>query len=127
MGVTAAFLPVAALVLVCGLLVAGIAVPLVSGRLARWAAERQAVARGRLAAELVELLQAAPELVVYGRSATGSHACAQPTACSYASADGMRSLPASATASSSAPPAPPWPASSGCPSRHTRTGGSTGC
>ncbi len=66
-GVTAAFLPVAALVLACGLLLAGVAVPLVSGRLARWAAERQAVARGRLAAELVELLQSAPELVVYGR------------------------------------------------------------
>ena len=66
-GVTAVFLPAAALVLACGLLLAGVAVPLVSARLARWAAERQAVARGRLAAELVELLQAAPELLVYGR------------------------------------------------------------
>jgi thiol reductant ABC exporter CydC subunit len=66
-GVTAAFLPAAALVLACGLLLAGVAVPLVSGRLARWAAERQAAARGRLSAELVELLQSAPELVVYGR------------------------------------------------------------
>jgi thiol reductant ABC exporter CydC subunit len=66
-GVTAAFLPGAAIVLGCGLLVAGVAVPIVTGRLARWAAERQAAARGRLSAELVELLQSAPELVVYGR------------------------------------------------------------
>jgi ATP-binding cassette, subfamily C, bacterial CydC len=66
-GVTAAFLPAAALVLAGGLLLAGVAVPLFSGRLSRWAARRQAAARGRLSAELVELLQAAPELVVYGR------------------------------------------------------------
>jgi thiol reductant ABC exporter CydC subunit len=66
-GVTAAFLPGAAIVLAGGLLLAGVVVPLLSGRLARWAAERQADARGRLSAELVELLQAAPELVVYGR------------------------------------------------------------
>jgi thiol reductant ABC exporter CydC subunit len=59
-GVTAAFLPAAALVLAGGLLLAGVGVPLLSGRLSRWAARRQA-------AELVELLQAAPELVVYGR------------------------------------------------------------
>jgi thiol reductant ABC exporter CydC subunit len=66
-GVTAAFLPAAALVLAGGLLLAGVAVPLLSGRLARWGAERQSAARGGLSAELVELLQAAPELVVYGR------------------------------------------------------------
>jgi thiol reductant ABC exporter CydC subunit len=66
-GVTAAFLPAAALVLAGGLLLAGVVVPLASGRLARWAAEQQAAARGRLSAELVELLQSAPELVVYGR------------------------------------------------------------
>jgi thiol reductant ABC exporter CydC subunit len=65
-GVTAVFLPAAALVLACGLLLAGVAVPLVSGRLAGWAAERQAAARGDLSAELVELLESAPELVVYG-------------------------------------------------------------
>jgi thiol reductant ABC exporter CydC subunit len=65
--VTAAFLPAAALVLAGGLLLAGVAVPLLSGRLARWGAERQSAARGGLSAELVELLQAAPELVVYGR------------------------------------------------------------
>jgi thiol reductant ABC exporter CydC subunit len=65
-GVTAAFLPAAALMLAGGLLLAGIAVPLGAGRLARWAAERQAAARGRLSAELVDLLQSAPDLVVYG-------------------------------------------------------------
>jgi ATP-binding cassette subfamily C protein CydC len=66
-GVTAAFLPAAALVLAGGLLAGGIAVPLVSGHLARRTGERQAQARGGLTAELVELLQSAPELVVYGR------------------------------------------------------------
>jgi ATP-binding cassette, subfamily C, bacterial CydC len=66
-GVTAAFLPVAALVLACGLLVAGAAVPLVAGALAGRASRRQAAARGELAAELVEALQAAPELVAYGQ------------------------------------------------------------
>lgn len=66
-GVTAAFLPAAALVLACGLLLASVAVPLVSGRLGSWAAGRQAAARGALSAELVDVLQSAPELVVYGR------------------------------------------------------------
>jgi ATP-binding cassette subfamily C protein CydC len=66
-GVAAAFLPVAALVLACGLLVAGAAVPLVAGALAGRASRRQAAARGELAAELVEALQAAPELVAYGQ------------------------------------------------------------
>ena len=55
------------LVLAAGLLVAGCAVPLVAGSLGRRAARRQAAARGELTAELVELLQAAPELVVYGQ------------------------------------------------------------
>jgi thiol reductant ABC exporter CydC subunit len=64
---TAAFLPAAALVLGIGLLVAGLAVPLVSGALSVRAAGRQAAARGDLTAELVELLHAAPELVVYGQ------------------------------------------------------------
>jgi thiol reductant ABC exporter CydC subunit len=66
-GVTAAFLPAAALVLACGLVAAGAVVPLVTGALAGRAARRQAAARGELAAELVEVLQAAPELVVYGQ------------------------------------------------------------
>ena len=70
-GVTAAFLPVAALVLGCGLLAGAVAVPLLSGLLARRTAQRQAAARGELAAELVEVLQAAPELVVYGGHGEG--------------------------------------------------------
>ena len=66
-GVAAAFLPAAAVILAAGLLVAGIAVPSVAAALARAAGRRQAAARGELTAELVELLQGAPELVVYGR------------------------------------------------------------
>jgi thiol reductant ABC exporter CydC subunit len=64
--VTAVFLPVAAAILAAGLVVAGLAVPSLSARLARSAGRRQAVARGALTAELVELLRGAPELVVYG-------------------------------------------------------------
>jgi thiol reductant ABC exporter CydC subunit len=64
---TAAFLPPAAFVLAAGLLAGGLAVPFVAGSLGRRAARRQAAARGELTAELVELLQAAPELVVYGQ------------------------------------------------------------
>src|SRR5262245_34962496 len=66
-GVAAAFLPAAALVIACGLLVGGIVVPIVTGALARRAARRQAAARGELTAELVDILHAAPELVVYGQ------------------------------------------------------------
>ena len=66
-GVTAVFLPVAAGILGAGLLVAGVAVPWLSAVLARTAGRRQAVARGALTAELVELLRGAPELVVYGQ------------------------------------------------------------
>jgi thiol reductant ABC exporter CydC subunit len=65
--VTAAFLPVAAATLAIGLVVGGVAVPWLSARLARSAGRRQAVARGALSAELVELLRGAPELVVYGQ------------------------------------------------------------
>lgn len=66
-GVTAAFLPAAALVLALGLLVAGVAVPAAGGLLARRAGQREAPARGRLSAELVELMRGAPELAVFGR------------------------------------------------------------
>lgn len=68
-GVTAAFLPAAALVLAGGLLAAGIAVPGLVGRLGGRAARRQAAARGELSTELVELLGAAPELAAYGGEA----------------------------------------------------------
>ena len=65
-GVTAAFLPVAALVLACGLMLGAVAAPALAGWLGRRAARRQAAARGELSSELVELLDAAPELVVNG-------------------------------------------------------------
>ena len=65
-GVTAAFLPAAGIALACGLVIGGLAVPAVAGRLGRRAAQRQAGARGTLTAELVELLDAAPELAANG-------------------------------------------------------------
>jgi thiol reductant ABC exporter CydC subunit len=66
-GVAAAVVPWAAVVLAAGLLAGGIAVPAVSASLSRRAGGRQAAARGELTAELVEVLNAAPELAVYGR------------------------------------------------------------
>jgi thiol reductant ABC exporter CydC subunit len=69
-GVTAVVLPAAAFVLAAGLLAAGLVVPLVAASLAARASRRQASARGELTAELVELLQAAPELVVCGQEST---------------------------------------------------------
>ena len=66
-GAAAAFLPVAAAVLAVGLLVGGVAVPALAGGLGRRVGRRQADARGKLTAELVELLRGAPELVVFGR------------------------------------------------------------
>jgi len=68
-GVAAAFLPSAAIVLALGLAVAGIAVPLAAGAIGRRAARGEAAARGELSAELVELLTGAGELQVYGRGA----------------------------------------------------------
>ena len=65
-GAAAAVLPAAAAVLAGGLIVGGLAVPWLAGVLGRSAASRQAPARGELTAEMVELLRAAPELVVYG-------------------------------------------------------------
>jgi len=70
-GVAAAFVPAAGLVLAAGLLAAGIAVPAVSGVLAARAGRRQAPARGELAAELIELMGAAPELVAFGGERAG--------------------------------------------------------
>ena len=65
-GVAAAFLPAAGLVLAVGLVVGGIVVPALAGWLGRRGGRRQAAARGELSAELVEVLRAAPELVAYG-------------------------------------------------------------
>ena len=63
----ALLLPAAAVVLGVALLVAGIGVPLLVAALARGAARRQAPERAALTAELVELIDAAPELAAYGR------------------------------------------------------------
>ena len=65
--VAAAVLPAAGAILAVGLLLAGLAVPLAGSALSRAASRRQAGVRGRLTAELVEVLRGAPELVVYGR------------------------------------------------------------
>ena len=66
-GVAAAVVPWAAVVLAAGLLSGGIAVPAVAGSVSRRTGGRQAAARGELTAELVEVINAAPELAVYGR------------------------------------------------------------
>jgi ATP-binding cassette, subfamily C, bacterial CydC len=66
-GATAAFLPAAGLVLAVGLLAGATLVPAAAAILGRRAAGRQAAARGDLAAELVDVVRAAPELVVYGQ------------------------------------------------------------
>ena len=65
--VAAVLLPEAGLALAAGLLVAGVAAPLVAALLAGRRVRREAADRGELTAELVELLGAAPELVVYGQ------------------------------------------------------------
>jgi ATP-binding cassette, subfamily C, bacterial CydC len=64
--VAAAFLPAAAVVLAGGLLAGALAVPALAGALARRTAGLEAPTRGAFAAELVETLRGAPELVVYG-------------------------------------------------------------
>jgi thiol reductant ABC exporter CydC subunit len=66
-GVAAAILPLAGLVLAAGLVAGGLLVPAVALRQGRAAGRRQAPARGALTAELVDLLRGGPELVVYGR------------------------------------------------------------
>jgi ATP-binding cassette, subfamily C, bacterial CydC len=65
-GAAAALLPAAGVVLAAGLLLGGLAVPALAGLLGRRAAQRQAPARGELAAEVVELVRGAPELVAFG-------------------------------------------------------------
>jgi thiol reductant ABC exporter CydC subunit len=66
-GVATAVLPAAGLVLAVGLVLTAVLVPLLTVTCGRHAARRQAAARGRLTAELIELVGGAPELVVYGR------------------------------------------------------------
>jgi ATP-binding cassette subfamily C protein CydC len=65
-GVTAAFLPAAAVILAVGLAAAGVVAPVAALLLARGASARAAPARGALAAELVEALGGSAELVAYG-------------------------------------------------------------
>jgi ABC-type transport system involved in cytochrome bd biosynthesis fused ATPase/permease subunit len=66
-GVSAAILPLAGVILAAGLLLGGAALPLLAAGLGRHVGRRQADARGELTAELVEVLRGAPELVAYGR------------------------------------------------------------
>ena len=62
-----------------GSLPAAIAVPGVSGFPARRTGGRRSAARGELTAELVEVLNSAPELAVYGPRATASTVSGRPT------------------------------------------------
>ncbi len=66
-GVAAAILPAAALALTAGLMLGGVGVPAVAGFLGRASGRGRTVAQGHIAADLVEFLRGAPELVVYGR------------------------------------------------------------
>ena len=67
-GTAAVVDPLSGAALAVGLAVAGIGVPLLHRRLTRAASRREAPARGRLAADLVEALTAAPDLAAYGRT-----------------------------------------------------------
>ena len=65
--VMAFVLPAGALILVVALAVAATAIPALALALTRRSGRRQSPARAALAAELVEVVQGAPELAVYGR------------------------------------------------------------
>ncbi|MGW0553384.1 thiol reductant ABC exporter subunit CydD [Streptomyces sp. NPDC002926] len=65
-GFTAWLLPEAGAVLAVGLLLAGVAVPLISGAVARRAERQLAPARGALAIHIVDLLRGTAELTVAG-------------------------------------------------------------
>ncbi len=60
-------LPVGAVVLVCALVAAALVVPALAGAATRASGRRQAPARADLTAELVEVVQGAPELALAGR------------------------------------------------------------
>jgi ATP-binding cassette, subfamily C, bacterial CydC len=66
-GVAAAFLPAAGLVLGLGLLAGGLIVPAAAARLSRRSSET-AAARGELSAQLVEALSGSAELAAFGRA-----------------------------------------------------------
>ena len=72
-GVAAAVLPAAGVVLAAGLLVGGLVVPAASGWLGAGAAHREAGARGELTAELIELVRGAPELAAFGCESAALH------------------------------------------------------
>ena len=59
-------LPAAGLILLVALLVAGILVPWLTGKLAASAEARQAIARSELTSSVVDLIEGAPELIVNG-------------------------------------------------------------
>ena len=115
-GVAAAFLPAAGLVLAVGLVAGGVAVPALAGWLGRRGGRRQAAARGELSAELVEVLRArAGARRLRRRGRARRRACAPPTARS----SGSRAATPSSAASPMAPGSPssarrwracsPWP------------------
>jgi thiol reductant ABC exporter CydC subunit len=68
----AGLLPSAGLVLLAGLVAGGVALSALTGAIARAAGRRQAPARAALAGDLVEIVDGAPELAVYGREADWS-------------------------------------------------------
>jgi thiol reductant ABC exporter CydC subunit len=63
--------PAAGFVLAAGLLAGGLLVPALSGFLGARAGRRQAGARGALAAEMVELVRGAPDIVAFGAESVG--------------------------------------------------------
>jgi len=62
-------LPAAGLILLVALLLAGILVPWLTGKLAARTESRQAIARSELTTSVVDLIEGAPELVVSGAAA----------------------------------------------------------
>jgi thiol reductant ABC exporter CydC subunit len=69
-GMAAAFVPAAGVLLAVGLLAGGLGMPALSGCLGARAGRRQAEARGELSAEVLELIRGAPELVAFGADRT---------------------------------------------------------
>ena len=129
-GVAAAFLPGAALVLAVGLLVGGIAVPLVAGALGRRAARTRGrrARRARRPSSSSSLTGARRARRLRPRGRARSRGCATPTARSSrlgrraALADGARRRRSAARHR-----ARPSPACSRSPSRRTPPATSTGC
>ncbi len=75
-GTAAVVEPLSGVALAAGLVAAGVGVPVLHRRLTRAASEREAPARGRLAADLLEALTAAPDLAAFGRTETAVTAVA---------------------------------------------------